>query len=150
MIVIEAGNPRAPEVAALLQASHQLMEQLFPSDENHYLSLDALTEPGVHFFSARIGTKIVGTGAVVEQPGYGEIKSMFVDPASRGNGVAEALLRMLEDTARGLGLPMLRLETGNSLNSAMRLYGRHGFDLCGPFGDYQENATSVFMEKPLT
>lgn len=149
MIVIEPGDPKSPTVAALLRESHALMEQLFPAGDNHYLSLDALTKPDVHFFVARKTGDVVGTGAVVEQDGYGEIKSMFVAKHARGQGVADAMMRQLEDHARALKLPVLRLETGNSLNSAMRLYGRHGFDLCDPFGDYTESATSLFMEKTL-
>lgn len=149
MIVIEPGDPNAPQVAALLQKSRDMMEALFPSEDNHYLSLEALASPQVRFFVARKAGRLVGTGALMQMPGYGEIKSMFVASHARGQGVADAMLRQLEDEARAMGLPMLRLETGNSLNSALRLYGRHGFQLCDAFGDYTENATSLFLEKPL-
>lgn len=150
MIIIETGNPKCENAARLLHESQALMESLFPSDENHYLSLDALSAPGIHFFVARKAGQVVGTGALAEKPGYGEVKSMFVAETARGQGVADAMMRHLEDHARALSLPMLRLETGNKLNSALRLYARHGFEICGPFGDYSENTTSLFMEKPLT
>lgn len=81
--------------------------------------------------------------------GYGEVKSMFTAPAARGKGVAAALLRQIEDHARQLKLPYLRLETGDELAEAVRLYERHDFRRCGVFGDYRPNAFSVFMEKPL-
>lgn len=150
MIVIEPGNPKTPKVATLLEESQAMMEALFPSEDNHYLSLDELAAQNVHLFVARKGGEVVGTGAVVDMSDYGEIKSMFVAPHARGQGVADAMMRQLEDHARTLNLPVLRLETGNSLNSALRLYGRHGFDLCGPFGDYVDSATSLFLEKPLS
>ena len=67
-----------------------------------------------------------------------------------GKGVAAAILRAVEDEARAEGLPWLRLETGNVLHAAHRLYERQGFTRCGPFGDYPEAASSIFMEKPLT
>jgi putative acetyltransferase len=150
MIFVEAGNPRDSQATALLQASHALMQSLFNPEDNHFLSIDALCEPTVHFFVARDGDTVVGTGAIKVKEGYGEVKSMFVAETARGRGVADALLRQLEDQARKLNLPMLRLETGDLLHAAHKLYARHGFVVCGVFGDYEENASSIFMEKPLT
>lgn len=149
MIVVERADPRLPAPAALLEASHCLMRDLFPPEDNHYLSADALCAPDIRFFAARRGTRIVGTGALALREGYGEVKSMFVAESARGTGVADALLRQIEDEARSLGLPRLRLETGDALTAARRLYARHGFAPCGPFGDYAAGATSVFMEKRL-
>jgi putative acetyltransferase len=74
---------------------------------------------------------------------------MFVSESARGKGVAAALLRQIEDTARDEGLTMLKLETGNVLHSAHRLYARHGFTECGVFGDYVTAKSSIFMEKAL-
>lgn len=149
MIVVEAGDPFHPQAKALLEASHALMGELFPADANHYLSLEALTAEGVHFFTARRGDMIVGVGALAERDGYGELKSMFVEEASRGQGIADAILRQLEDHARALNLPMLRLETGSLLHAAHKVYARHGFVKCSPFGGYEESEFSVFMEKLL-
>lgn len=149
MLVIEEADPNAPGPRALLEASHALMQDLFPPEDNHFLSLQDLKQPGIHFFHAREGTLTLGTGALAEQPNYGEVKSMFTAPEARCKGVAAALLRQIEDRARDLGLPALRLETGNSLHAALTLYERHGFRRCGPFGAYKANATSVFYEKAL-
>jgi putative acetyltransferase len=74
---------------------------------------------------------------------------MFVADAARGQGVGAALLAHLEEEARKRSLPILRLETGNTLYAAHRLYQRHGFALRGPFGDYTDSPASLFMEKPL-
>ncbi len=41
-----------------------------------------------------------------------EIKRMYVAPAGRGRGLARALLGALEDEARRLGYPTVRLDTG--------------------------------------
>lgn len=125
------------------------MESLFPPEDNHYLSVDALLVPEISFFVAEDGGEVLGTIALARKDGYGEVKSMFVSPAARGRGVARALLAHLEGVARGMGLPLLRLETGNLLEAAMALYTAQGFRLCGAFGDYEVNGTSVFMEKPL-
>lgn len=149
MLIIEAAHPLDPGPKALLEQSHQLMVQLFPPEENYFLGFDALCTPEVHFIIARERDTVLGTGAMVNKGDYGEIKSMFTSDAARGKGVAAALLRALEDHARGEGLPVLQLETAESLAAAVRLYERNGFTRCGRFGDYAANEVSVYMEKPL-
>ena len=125
------------------------MIELFPPEDNYALDIDALCAPDISFFVAREGAVILGVGALAVREGYGEVKSMFTSPEARGKGVAAALLRHIEDQTRAFDLPLLRLETGEALDAAIRLYERHGFARCGIFGSYQPNATSVFMEKSL-
>ncbi|SDW66392.1 GNAT family N-acetyltransferase [Litoreibacter albidus] len=149
-MIVERGDPRDPQVTALLHASHALMESLFPPEDNHYLSIDALCVPEVHFFAARDGDAVLGCGAFKVMGDYGEVKSMFTAEAGRGKGVASAVLNAIEAQARDLGLKDLKLETGDLLHAAHKLYAKHGFTICGPFGDYTENKSSVFMEKPLS
>ncbi len=149
MLVVEPGDPREPKANALLRSSHALMQELYPPESNYFLSVDDLCGPDIHFFVAREGADILGTGALVNYRKYGEVKSMFISDQARGKGVAAALLRQLEDHARTLKLPVLKLETGDELAAAVRLYMRHGFTRCGIFGDYRPNQTSVYMEKAL-
>ncbi|WP_281858799.1 GNAT family N-acetyltransferase [Litoreibacter halocynthiae] len=148
-MIVERGDPRDPQVTALLQASHTLMKSLFSPEENHYLSIDALCVPEVHFFVARGGETLLGCGAVKHMGTYGELKSMFTAKAARGKGAASAILDHIVKHTRTLGLSELKLETGKGLDAAHRLYAKHGFTPCGPFGDYPANETSLFMEKPL-
>ena len=149
MLVVEPSDPRAPGPRALLEASHSMMQEMFPPEENYFLNIEELCEPDIHFFVARDGDIVLGTGALAVKTNYGEVKSMFTSPDARGKGVAAALLRQLEDQARELGLEVLKLETGDPLKSAVRLYERHGFVRCKIFGEYLPNASSVYMEKPL-
>lgn len=149
MIIVEKSDPHHPQATALLKQSHALMESLFPPEDNFYLDIDQLCAPDIHFFTAREGDQILGTGALKIKEGYGEVKSMFVDEAARGKGIADALMRAIEDAAIEAKLPMLKLETGNVLHAAHKLYRRHGFTDCGVFGDYVEANSSIFMEKAL-
>ena len=146
-LVVERGDPE--QARHLLEASHALMTSLFPVEANHFLSLEALKQPDIRFFVAHEGDAVPGCAALAVRDGYGELKSMFVDEAARGRGVARALLVRLEEEARRLELPVVRLETGNLLTDARRLYGRHGFSECGPFGEYAHGPFSVFMEKRI-
>lgn len=148
-VTVERGDPRAPDASALLQQSHALMRELFPPEDNFFLDIDALTAPHIAFFVAQREDEILGTAALADKGAYGEVKSMFVAEAARGLGVGAALLDRLEAEARAKGLPRLLLETGNLLHAAHRLYARAGFTECGPFGDYPDAKSSLFMEKRL-
>ena len=145
-IAVRPADPRSEEARALLGQSHALLASLYPPEHNHYLSVDALAAPHIDFWIAEGDGQPLGCIALSRLDGYGEVKSMFVDPDARGRGVGAALLTMLESRARSAGLPLLRLETGDNLDAAHRLYRRHGFTVCGPFGDYREGLHSVFVE----
>jgi len=90
MIIVERNNPHHPGAKALLEQSHALMRSLFPPEENFFLDFDALVAPDIHFFTARDGDEVVGTGALKICGSYGEIKSMFIAEEARGKGVADA------------------------------------------------------------
>jgi putative acetyltransferase len=149
-LAIRRGDPRDPEGRALLEASHAMMLALFDPQANHFLSVEALAGPDMNFFVARLHGREVGCGALARRDGYGEIKSMFVEPGVRRAGVATALMARLEAEAMAQELALLRLETGNLLEAAIALYSRCGFAVCGPFGGYPDHPQSVFMEKRLT
>ena len=149
-LTVTAADPLTPGPRALLQASHDMMRALFPPEENYFLDFEELRAPGIRFFAATDGHETLGTGALALREGYGEVKSMFTAPAARGRGVAQAILTRLEEEARSLSLPLLRLETANILDGAVRLYTRNGFRPCARFGNYQPNQSSLYMEKALS
>jgi putative acetyltransferase len=149
MIAVRRADPRSPEGLRLLGASQALMAALYPPEHNHAMDTDALAGPDVTFLVAEEAGEALGCAALARREGYGEVKSMWTDPAARGRGVGAALLAALEAEARAQGLGMLRLETGDDLAEAHRLYARAGFVPCGPFGDYAEGPRSVFMERRL-
>lgn len=155
-IAIRREHPDQPDVQSLLAALDGYLASLYPPEANHILTLDALLAPDVRFFVARDGDgRAVGTAAarlVADDGGdgrYGEVKRMWVAPAARGKGVAAALLAAVEDAIRTESLPLARLETGRDQREAVRLYERHGYARCAPFGGYPDNGLSLFFEKAL-
>ncbi|EAR52953.1 putative acetyltransferase protein [Oceanicola granulosus HTCC2516] len=149
MIRVARADPRDPGPRALLEASHALMRELFEPEENHFLSVDELAAKDIRFFAATEDGEVLGTGALAVREGYGEVKAMFTAEAARGRGIGALILVKLEEEARALGLPLMRLETGDKLEAARRLYGRAGFVVRGPFADYVDHDSSIFMEKVL-
>jgi putative acetyltransferase len=147
---IAAESPRQPEVLALIQALDAYVAALYPAESNHLLDVDALAAPDVRFFVARVGTRVVGCGALrVDASGYGEVKRMYIDPAARGLKLGRAILDRLESEGTALSLSCLRLETGVSQPEALGLYRSAGYREIPAFGAYAPDPLSVFMEKRL-
>ena len=122
------------------------------SDAAKALAAMKLAEPGVTFFAAWDGTSLAAVGALKELDAErGELKSMRAAPGYRGQGAGEAILLHLIEEARRRGYRWLGLETGRPepFQPAARLYAKHGFRECGPFGDYVSDVFSMFMEKSL-
>jgi len=134
----------------LIQALDAYQGALYPAESNHLLDIASLAAPGVRFLVARRAGEALGCGALrIDDAGYGEVKRMFVLPEARGRRLGERLLRCLEDEARREGLRCLRLETGVHQAAALALYRAAGYVERAPFGEYEPDPLSIFMEKTL-
>ena len=140
--------PGQPEVIALIGELDAYQANLYPPESNHGIDLQALAQPEVLFAVARgADGQAVGCGALVLGPDFGELKRMFVRPNRRGRGAGKALLAFLEAEALRRGCMRFKLETGIHQPEALGLYGRSGYERCGPFGAYAPDPLSVFMHK---
>lgn len=149
-LTIARESMRGPGIRALLEQSWALSDSLYPAESNHHLDEAALDQPGIAFFVARRDGAALGCGALKHVDAtYGEMKSVFVDPAARGLGIARALLAAIDAEARAQGLALIRLETGIRQPEAIGLYEATGFRRIPPFGNYQDDPLSLFMEKML-
>ena len=102
------------------------------------------------FLVAYDGDEPVGCGALrALDDAHGEVKRMYVVPARRGTGVSTAVLRRLEDEARGLGWDRLLLETGTAQPDAMRFYERESYARIPNYGHYVDSAISRCYAKTL-
>jgi len=141
-----------PEIARLIGIHLSGMHANSPAESVHALDLERLRGPDVTFWSIWDGDALLGCGAMKQiSPDHGEIKSMRTDPAALGRGAGTAMLRHIIAVAQARGYQRLSLETGSTpaFDAAHRLYKRHGFDYCGPFGTYGEDPFSRFMTRAL-
>lgn len=143
-------SPDQADVRALIADLDRYQTALYPAQSNHLLDIDTLTLPNVLFAVARDAQgSAQGCCAVVMSSGYGEVKRMFVRPELRGQGIATGLLEFIEQQSRAHSCYLLMLETGIHQPEAIGLYRRFGYAQRGPFGSYQEDPLSLFMEKAL-
>lgn len=157
-ILIRSERPDHPEVAVMLAELDAYLATLYEPEANHILDVQALLAADIDFLVAEGGGAcLVGCGATRRMPGepdtagqaYGEVKRMFVQPAARGQRIAERLLLTLEARLKGDGVTLALLETGRDQHEAVRLYERCGYALRGAFGGYPDNGLSLFYEKRL-
>lgn len=151
MLKVSRETPRQDDAVTLIRQSDALMRSLYPAESNHLVDIDSLDKPHVHFFVAREDGSALGCGAFVLGPdGHAEMKRVFVASAARGKGIARALVEALEREASRLGVARMQLETGIRQPEAIALYRRFGYTERGPFGSYQPDPLSLFMEKRLS
>jgi putative acetyltransferase len=153
-LLIERTTSPTDDVRSLITELEDSLAAEYPPEQRHGLDLDAIFQPHIQFFIARVDGAAVGCGGVAVFADFAEVKRMYVRPAARGHGIADALLERIERVTRDAGLARLCLETGDRQLAAIRVYSRAGFSRCGAFGDYAAMppasiATSVFFEKYL-
>jgi putative acetyltransferase len=145
----------ADDAGDLFASSDAYVAALYPAESNHLVSAEELsTAPNLLLgaFTQESPSRPIGcVGLLVagQEPGTAEIKRLFVESASRGVGVAQALMDHLEAEAAERGLLELRLETGIYQEESLGLYLGRGYVTIPPFGHYTEDPMSVFMAKQL-
>jgi putative acetyltransferase len=144
--------PDDPSITDLIARHAAHGDAHYPAESNHHQDGAALAREGVVLFVGFLGTDAVAMGGYKPiAAGEGEVKSMHVTEAARGQGAGAHILGMILDHARDAGVRRLFLETGSLEGSAAarRLYERAGFTYCAPFGSYAEDPMSVFMTRLL-
>jgi len=140
------------ETLALLRLHLEGMHASSPPGSVFALDLAGLRAAEVTVWSARIGDRVAGIGALKTLgDGTGELKSMRTHPEFLRRGVAAALLEHIIDVARARQLTRLSLETGSgpAFEPALTLYRRRGFAPGGAFGDYVQSEFNQFFHLTL-
>jgi GNAT superfamily N-acetyltransferase len=138
------------DAAALRSAQRVELDARYGCDD-HEPGTAPTAADVAHFLVARdaSGAAVACGGLRLLGDGEAEIKRMYVVPQARGTGVAIAVLRALEQQARGLGLTGLVLETGTLQPEAIRFYEREGYSRIENFGPYVGSAISICFRREL-
>ncbi|MGW3243000.1 N-acetyltransferase family protein [Streptomyces sp. NPDC001070] len=112
-----------------------------------------LAVPGSYHLVALVAGRPSGmaSGVPGEQPGTAELISMWVAGDARGRGVADRLIRAVEEWAAGTaGAAVLHLAVAEGNALATALYRRNGFeDAGGPGGLMPDGRRERVMTKRL-
>ena len=133
---VDAARPGDFGRIAELTAGVYRDEQLAPEAYLSQLADVAGRAERAELLVARDGEAVVGSVALVLAGEFGEITSsddeaafrmLVVDPATRGRGIGELLVRACLDRARAAGKRRMVLSTDPRMTAAHRLYERLGF-----------------------
>ena len=151
--VIEITAVTTPDdgILEMIEELDASMKNLYPPESTHLTPPEELSAGANRLFAVKVDGKLMGCGGFrVVGRDYAEIKRIYVDPSSRGRGLAKALLNRLESESRLLGLLEMKLETGIFQPEAIGLFERCGYTQCPVFGDYpKDDPYSYFMQKTL-
>ncbi len=176
-IEIARVSPDDPDAVGLIDELDAHLGPLYDAASRHGFSVARLLAQGVHFFVLRVDGAPAACGGILfvrpglgdqatrpaaepgavaapaagppDDPPYGELKRMYVRPAFRGTGLGRRMLDHLVAHAQGLGVTLLRLETGIHQQAAIHLYERAGFRRIAPFGPYFDDPVSRCYELRL-
>lgn len=151
-IVVEEADPGSEPAQACLQAYYAELAQRFASGFDVRRSRDPdaadMVRPRGSFVLAWSDGLPVGCAGLKGSGGeLAEVKRLWVAPAARGLGLAHRLMAAVEDTARELGIRVLRLDTNSALPEAIALYRKTGWTEIPRFND--DPYPDVFFEKRL-
>lgn len=144
-------DPREPEAIHCLTQYYRELERRFATGFDVNLSrdpeaTDMIRPRGVFLLAMSDGLPIGCVGLKGGGP-VAEIKRLWVSPAARGLKLATRLMTRAEDTARGLGIDTLRLDTNSALPEAAALYRKSGWREIDRFND--DPYPDMFFEKTL-
>ncbi|MDO9458437.1 GNAT family N-acetyltransferase [Nocardioides sp.] len=149
---IEPDDLSSATIVAFLEAHVAQLRATSPPGSSHALDLTGLRAPGVSFWSAHDDGELVGCAALKRlDDDHAELKSMRTAPHRVGEGVGGRLVTFVLGHAREAGFGRISLETGSQefFAPARRLYARHGFVECPPFGSYRPDPSSTFMTRAV-
>jgi DNA-binding MarR family transcriptional regulator/GNAT superfamily N-acetyltransferase len=128
---LEVTAPGSPDARYCLERYFEELAARFEGGFDPKLSISAdtgeLTPPRGYFVLATLEGDPVGCGALKCHAGFGEVKRMWVKGTARGLGVGRRILLRLEELVRSRRIPLLRLETNDTLKEAQALYRSSGY-----------------------
>ena len=143
----------APIAQRMVAAAQDELAERYGSHDANPIESGQFDPPEGLFLLAWLGDEPVGCGGWRAVPdiaeGAAEIKRMFVNPDARNAGVATALLRAIEDSARERGVRRLILETGLQQPEAIALYTKLGYERIANYGHYKDAPDCVSFARDL-
>jgi GNAT superfamily N-acetyltransferase len=135
---VEIRPARTDEIEELLPLIRAYCEfyETEPNDEGLRKMFETLiSDPSQGaVFIARAGDTAVGFATLdwkwssLKAARIGYLEDLFVDPETRGRGIADALIEVCADRCRELGMPAMEWLTAPDNHRAQKVYDRTGAD----------------------
>lgn len=140
------------DVTAILltnECRHEIYRLYGLDKPGDIMDLRAFTDSG-GFFLVSSPYAVACGGVIPMEEGVGEIKSVYVVPAMRGQGFGFGIVKAIEDTASRFKFHTLRLETGVKQVAAKHIYEASGYQRIPNYGDHAGRDDQFCYEKRLS
>ncbi|MGO4544047.1 GNAT family N-acetyltransferase [Paenibacillus sp. 2TAB23] len=149
-LVLNNVSPDHADLQKLICLLDQDLLQRYPQEEIFGLDFSDENISDVSFLVAYLYGIPVGCGAIKPYDKHStELKRFFVEEPYRNKGIARELLSELEMRAKSMNFRSMKLEAGEAQPEALGFYRKHGYEAIDRFGPYQDNESSVCLEKQL-
>ena len=150
-VVIAPVDPLSAPAREMNDALWVEIQQRYGFEAPNPTDLAAFVGPVGGFWVATDAGVPVGSIALapLDELGAAELDVMYVAPEHRGTGLAQSLLSVLEQHARGAGVRVVRLRAGEPQPEALRFYAKQGYVPIASFGKWTEDETARCFEKQL-
>jgi GNAT superfamily N-acetyltransferase len=144
---------RLTEVSSeALQLLHEYYDAVHVVQRDDPQKLQAILEGRASgWWVAILDGKAVGCVVLRELPSIphaAECKRLYVQPHSRGHGIADKLMDAIEDYARSQGLQSIYLDSYGDLKTAIALYRKRGYEECERYNDNPQ--ATIFLRKRIS
>lgn len=148
IVIRKVSSENAEDALLLIEEYYHEVGVLLRDDRSTLL--DAINTPGYGIWIAFSGA--IPAGCVMIRPlenilGASEVKRLYVRANFRTHGIAKALMKAVEASARAQGNTWLYLDTKDDLVNAIRFYEKHGYERCSRYNNNPQ--ATIFMRKQL-
>lgn len=116
---------------------------------NYNILKSELDNPNAKYIVAKLYDKIVGFAGIIHVLDEADISNIVVHKNFRNKKIGSFLLKNLIELAHSLNIKTLNLEVRESNVSAIKLYEKFGFEICGIRKNYYNNTENAILMKKL-
>lgn len=128
----------------------ETLETDFDNFWNYNVFKSELESENSKYLVAKINGQIVGFAGIIPIVDECDISNIVVHKDFRNQKIGSFLLQQLIDLAVSLNLKIINLEVRESNISAIKLYKKFGFEVCGLRKKYYDNTqNAILMQKKL-
>jgi GNAT superfamily N-acetyltransferase len=138
-----------PDFIFLIETFDTFLWERYPELKKDYWG-NNLIEFNPNVIIVYLDNKPVGCGCFKKyNKDTAELKRMFVSPEARGLGLAQLIIKEVENEAQNQGFKTLILETLYKQIEAISLYQKVGFEIVENYEPYVGLTNSVCMSKSI-
>ena len=132
-----------------LESITPILETDFDDFWNYNVFKSELENKNSKYLVAKINNKIVGFAGFIPVLDEADISNIVVRKDCRGKKIGSLLLKSLINLATSMNIKILNLEVRKSNVSAINLYEKFGFEVCGIRKKYYNNVEDAILMKKV-